>query len=576
MKRILKKTLAVLTASEKRLILPLFLMMLLGAGLESLGITAVIPLVSGIMAPEDGAAGDPGGLLATLFSGADRQKTITVLILLLIAVFLLKNLFLLLQSYAQHRATARVRRRIQNKLFRYYTSRPYPYFLTADSGEILRTVTVDSDYFASLLNHVLTFFTDLTVIVILMGVVIAIHPGIALLLSLVLAAEYVAVLRLIRPFLRRWGKRYREYLGRGNGVVIETLRGVKTVKITGRERFFEKRYEKEVEGLTKAKMVERAFQGASGRLIEACTVTAVLLYLLIRVHAGGELSSLIPVLSAFVIAAARVLPCVGGVSNAVSYAGYYEGSLDRVAEAMREMDAEPPEKDGAPVSFREEIAFEKIAFSYPERDGKVLDGLDLRIPRGGAVGITGVSGEGKTTLLDLLLGLLSPTDGRILIDGKQADTAGREWRKLFAVIPQQVFMMAGTIRDNVVFGADRGDREKLRRALRIARLEEFVDSLKDGPDTEVGEAGVQLSGGQIQRIGIARAVYSDAPVIVCDEATSALDGDTEASLLRAIALLRKEKTLIAVTHREAMLGICDEVFRLEGGKLVPAKKNAEE
>ena len=579
MASIIKRALSILTKHEKHLLVPLVLMMIVGALLESMSVTLVIPLIAGIMDPSQLTSGTIGEVLQQLFGAHDGKTYLAILFGVMIAVFLVKNGFLVALTYAQYKTTAQIRRRIQNRLFHYHLSRPYSFFLDPDSGNILRTVSTDSDQFYALLNNIIGFITSLVIAGIMSLVVFVIQPQITLLLLVVLLAEYVVILHFIRPFLRKQGISYRAANGRGNSIVIEAVRGIKSVKISGKEPFFESRYAESVEKLVHARMTEQAFSGAPPRLVEGITVSALLAYLVFLLLSGYDMAGLVPILSAFVLAAARILPAVGSISNCVSNANYYEGSLihvEEIDETLKREEAEAASagahSPGAPETFEREIRLDGIHYTYPTGDTPIFENADMVIPHNRSVGIVGSSGAGKTTVVDILLGLLEPQSGRIYLDDVPVDPSSAAWREKFAYIPQNVFMLNGSIRDNVVFGQADSDKRpvddsRIWEALEAAQLSEFVRSLKDGLETQIGEAGVRLSGGQVQRLGIARALFSNAPILVFDEATSALDYDTEEALMEAISRLHGSKTLIIIAHRLATIENCDLIYRVEAGKV---------
>ncbi len=576
---IIKRAFSILTKREKLTIIPLVVMMVLGALLESLGVTLVIPLITGIMDTSRLTDGPTGAMLQWFFGVQDGKSYLAILFLVMIAVFIVKNAFLVMMAYLQYKTTGRIKARVQNRLLHYYLSRPYSYFLSSDSGKILRTISTDSDYYYATLNHILIFFSGVIMTGIMAVVVFIIDAQITMLLTVVLLGEYAIILRFIKPYLRKQGLRYREALGRGNGIIVESLRGIKSVKVAGKEPFFEERYAESVDKIMHARLIEQAFAGAPQRLVEAITVSALLAYLLFLLLMDADMSGLVPILSAFVLAAARVLPNVGIISNSVSYANYYEGSLSRVKEIDDEMKREEEARESVdadasamPKSFQREIRFEDLSYTYPSGEAPVFENVNLIIPRNCSVGITGASGAGKTTLVDVLLGLLEPQSGRIYLDDVPVNPALPAWKDTFAYIPQSVFMLAGSIRDNVVFGQRGSDTKPIDDslvwdALEAAQLADFVRSLKDGLNTQIGEAGVRLSGGQIQRLGIARALFSNAPILVFDEATSALDYDTEEALMESISKLQGTKTLIIIAHRLATIENCDFIYRVEAGKV---------
>lgn len=565
----IKKTWQILTLRERRAIVPLLFCMLIGAMLESLSVALVVPALSVFLIP--GAQDGFWHRLAVMFFSVENVPSLQVLFVLgLILIFLLKNAFLLFQVYFQNVVNSRIRERVQNLLLRYYLSKRYAFFLQSDSGDILRTITVDSDYFFALLNHYLNFFSDAIVVIALLTALFCIHPRLSLLSVVLMAAEYGLVARLIRPRLRKSGRRYREALGRGNSLVFEVLRGIKTIKISGTEEFFETRYAMDVQDLTRSRLVEKVLQSVPGRLMESLTIAVFFSVLMVFISSGWDVVALLPVFSAFFLATLRILPGISRMSSSISYIAYYEGTLQRVHDICVK---DPPavlEFTGEnPPAFSREIRLEGICYRYPEREADVLRDISCRIPYCRTVGIQGASGEGKTTLIDILLGLLTPQAGQILLDDQPEDTAQREWQRLFAYIPQQPFLLRGTIRDNILFGQEETivNDERIWEALDAARLADFVQSLPQGLLSPVNEAGINLSGGQIQRLCIARAIFSRAPILVFDEATSSLDEETEKGIIRTLTGLRGKRTIVIVSHRPATLENCDLLYEIKDGTL---------
>ncbi len=571
---IIKRCVSVLTVRERRSLIPLVLMMVFGGLIESVSVGLVIPLIAGIIDSGQLTEGTVGSILRAVFGERDGSSYLALLLVVMAMVFIGKNAFLLWRTYQQNKVAATVRQRVQKRLLHYYLTRPYSFYLDVESGDVLRTLNNDSDQFYQLFSNVLGFFSSLVITVIMATLVLLIHPQITMVLVVVLFAQYVVILRVIRPHMRKLGLVYRSTLGHGNSLVVQMVRGIKSIKIARRESYFEDRYRADLDKAIRSRILEQSISAAPQRLIEAFTVSALLGYLLTLVLAGEDMSGLIPVLSAFVLAASRILPCVGGISSSVSNAHYFESSLTRVKEIddlLKREEAEAAEKAGAslgaPETFEREISLEHVSFSYPNSNQTVLQDASLTIPRNSSIGIVGASGAGKTTLVDVLLGLLEPDDGSISMDGARVDTSSAAWRSKFAYIPQSVFMLTGTIRNNVTFGTRDGeaDDERVWQALEMAQLADYVRSLEHGLDSEVGEAGVKLSGGQVQRLGIARALYDNTPILVLDEATSALDNETEEALMQSITSIQGKKTLIIIAHRLTTIENCDRVYRVEGG-----------
>lgn len=549
------KTLSVLTREERMRMLALTFGMVAAALLESLSVSAIVPLVASI-------AADGGTIDLPFF----RQISFKGLIMLLIALFIIKNVFLFYQQHLELKCTSAIRKRVQNSLLRYYLQRDYSFFLNSDSGDIMHTITVDSDYYYATLNHIVTIFTRTILLIVMSIAVLLIDARMSLLMGGVLLLEYAFISLIIRPLLRRWGKEYRQALTAGNDTIIELLRGIKTIKSASAEELFRKRYGRQVDELISARLKESTFNGFNGRFMEAVSVSAILLYIL-TFRKGEDMAALIPTFSAFAMATIKIMPCVSAISGAIGYVNYYEGSLDRVCAIMEKLNESKTGSKGDPYPFNDRIELKDICFAYPQREQIVLSKLSLTIRKNEMIAISGTSGEGKTTLVDIILGLLKPDEGEVLLDGEKADTSTGSWHDLFAYIPQDVFILKGTIGDNIRFASRCEDEQLMKQAAAVAQLDELLESLPDGLDTQTGEAGVQLSGGQVQRIGIARAIYSGAPVIVFDEATSALDEATERKFLEQLALLKGQKTVIFISHRKAAMDYCDAVYELSNGRL---------
>ena len=323
-------------------------------------------------------------------------------------------------------------------------------------------------------------------------------------------------------------------------------------------------------------------------LIEMTSIVSMLLALLVAVFMGTEVSKLIPTIAAFGMAAMKLMPSANRISGALNQVAYYEPSLDKLllslqlteVNTVKEGIAGEFEDDGdlgikAEKSFTLEQAVElcHISYHYPGADEPVLYDANMQIPIGKSVGIVGASGTGKTTAVDIILGLLRPQAGEVLIDGIPIKEHYKEWLSHIGYIPQMIFMLDDTIRANVAFGIAEGavDENQVWKVLEEAQLADFVKGLPKGLDTEIGERGIRLSGGQRQRIGIARALYSNPELLFFDEATSALDTETEAAIMESINRLQGSKTLVIIAHRLATIAECDIVYRVGNGKIIREK-----
>jgi ABC-type multidrug transport system fused ATPase/permease subunit len=315
-------------------------------------------------------------------------------------------------------------------------------------------------------------------------------------------------------------------------------------------------------------------------LIETICIAGLVLYMLGVMLNGAEVTEMIPQLTTFGLAAMRLIPSANRINNYLTNISYFEpffmGVSDNLQEEIHDehvvYDPKAYEKkqEVEKLEIKKAIRLEDITYRYPNSEALIFDHADMEIPIGASVGIVGSSGAGKTTVVDILLGLLELESGRILADGVEVREHYAEWLKNIGYIPQTIFMIDTTIRKNVAFGYEDEDIDDNRvwEVLREAQLDEFVKTLPEGLDTGIGERGIRLSGGQRQRIGIARALFEDPEVLVLDEATSALDNDTEAAIMDSINRLHGRKTLIIIAHRLQTIEKCDMVYRVEGGKVL--------
>ena len=307
-------------------------------------------------------------------------------------------------------------------------------------------------------------------------------------------------------------------------------------------------------------------------------VTGLLIVVVIRLLCGVELDNFIPTLSVFAIAAFRMLPSFNRITNNMNTVMFNRTAVDRIYSDLKQSEqylGEKCLKTTAEVDFQKEISVEGLVFTYPKADKPVLNKVSLKIPKNTSVAFIGPSGAGKTTLADLVLGVLEPQCGKILVDGKNIQSGMDSWHKKLGYIPQSIYIMDDTLRNNVAFGVLEEDIDdvKVWKALEEAQLKDFVGTLEDGLDTNIGEGGMRLSGGQRQRIGIARVLYNDPQVLVLDEATSALDTETESAVMEAIENFNGKKTMIIIAHRLSTVKNCNIVYKVDDHNVVRTKIN---
>ncbi len=566
------------SSRQKRQLVVLFFLMLFGAFLEILGVSLVVPLVSVVMQEDIMEENRLVAEVCRLLHIQTGRGFLVFCVLLLIIIFIFKDIYLAFQIYAQTRFVYNNRFRMQQRLMDAYLNRGYEYYLGASSGEIVRVVQQDVAYAFNLLSCMLNYYTELVVALALVVAVFVINPLMTLLVGIILFLAMLLIAKVAKPMLRRQGMILQESAAQTNKWLLQMVNGMKEVVVGNKQEFFNQNFSMHGRRLVRAERWNNLLQNVPRLLIEIASVVSMLAALLVAVLMGAETSGLVPTIAAFGMAAMKLMPSANRISASLNGVSYYEPSLDNLLESLQlsgrsecEKEEEGMPESGAKVlSMKQEVKLCGITYHYPDAEEPVLQDVDMLIPVGKSVGIVGASGAGKTTAVDIMLGLLQPQSGEVLADGVPIGDHYAQWLSHIGYIPQMIFMLDDSIRANVAFGVAAGevDEAQVWRALGEAQLADFVRGLPEGLDTVIGERGIRLSGGQRQRIGIARALYPNPELLIFDEATSALDVGTEAAIMESVNRLHGRKTLVIIAHRLATIADCDMVFRVGDGKIV--------
>ena len=579
MNDILRKLNYIFNPSQKRRMVLLLILIFFGALLELLGVSLIMPLIQLISTPE---VVEQPGIVSTVYN-ALGMKSVTdffvFLVFVIIALYFLKNLYLSGMYYFQYSFIYRNQLKVAGRLIDCYLKKPYTWHTDHNSSEMIRNIMLDTDRLFQLILSFLNVSSEFLLSLLLMLYLLISDPVMSLAVAGLLLICMAAFRLLTKERVHSYGKMNQEYDGRMHQAINQALGAVKDIKILHREKFFVNSFVNCGERKMTA-LINTNFFGTIPRyIIETVTVSAIMLVLVVRLINGTDLNTLLPVLASFAVAAFKLLPSVGKISNYLNNITFLKPSIDLIYRDLKETE------DVAGLELRDadhrtedreagEIRIEDLSFTYPGSDKEVLSDTAITIPLGSSVGFMGESGAGKSTLADLILGILYPGRGKVLYGDMNVHEHPLKWAEKLAYIPQSIFLADESIRANVAFGIEPGeiDEDKVWKALDEAQLKDFVKSLPEGLDTEVGERGVRLSGGQRQRIGIARALYGDPEIMVLDEATSALDNETEAAVMEAIERLHGRKTLIIIAHRLTTIRNCDHIFKVENGKVTPVDK----
>ena len=574
MLKILKKLGLLLDKKQKRTMVGLIFLMVISAFLQTAGVGLLVQVMSIVI--------DPGAVMNSgwakyVYELLDMKnfESFSVLIMaLLIITFIVKSIFLFVQQKLTLAFVYTNQFRTSERMMRNYLRRGYEFYLNADTAVVQRSITSDVNNMYALILALLQLMSDIVVSVFVVSYCLSSSGVMTIMLAVVLLAVIYVVKKILQPIMYKAGKDNQDYYSGLFKWISQTVQGIKEVKVACKEQYFVSEYRKCGKGYVGAVQRYSLYNQIPKLLIEPVCITVMVGYMIFLVLSGETTENMIDVFGTLAAAALVLLPCVNRINNQINSIAYFEPFFMGVSDNLQDeingdridISFATDEEEKLPV--KDSIEMKDITYSYPNTERLIFDHADLTIPVGASVGIVGTSGAGKSTVVDILLGLLEVKSGTIYADGVDVKQHYRKWLKNIGYIPQMIFMLDDTIRNNVAFGvpADKIDEQRLWEALKEAQLDEFIKSLPEGLGTNIGERGIRVSGGQRQRIGIARALYNNPEVLILDEATSALDNDTEKAIMESINRLHGKKTLIIIAHRLQTIEKCDMVYRVENGK----------
>jgi ATP-binding cassette, subfamily B, bacterial PglK len=547
------------------------------SGLEALG-AALIYLVLRFVAEPGAGLSVPGiGDLEGLFPQLDTPDLIAWSAGFMALFFLVRGFAAVGQAYVQGRVTEDAGVRLAGRLLMGYLRMPYPFHLRRNSAELMRNVEESvSRVVSSTLVPVMRLASEALVVAAVAIVLLVTAPVGLLVAAVVLVPVVLGLLRIVQPRIAVLGQQSHELGQTTLQSLHQSLHGFRDVKLLGRERYFHDRFHAAREGIARTRYLRRALSEMPRVSLETALVLFVLVLLVVTLRRGGSPQESLAVLGLFGYAALRILPALNRAVLQLNDLRYGAVAARKVYEELQVVQAadergrrhagEEPE----PLALRERISVEGVHYRYEGAPVDALAGVDLTIRRGETIGLVGPSGGGKTTLVDVLLGLLPPSAGVVRVDGVDIQSCLPAWHRNLGVVPQAIYLLDDTLRRNIALGLDDHEIDEARvvEAVRMAQLEAFVAALPDGLDTTVGERGARVSGGQRQRIAIARALYRQPEVLVFDEGTSALDNLTEAELIEALEPLRGKRTMVIVAHRLTTVRRCDRIAFVRDGRIV--------
>lgn len=570
------KVFSIFTPKELRYCVVLILAMVMGAILEAIGIGAILPLIS-LMGQPDFLNRHVGvAELAARVGVETHTELIVSLALLLVCFYILKNVYLAWQLRLQINFALSNQIRFSKELMANYLSKPYLFHLNHNTATLLRNVKDGgSIIFTNILVPSFQLLTEVVTAFCIWLMLVMTDPFTALVVAGIMGGLIYALLRAFRNKVAEVAQIQNEYAARYIQSTNQGLGAIKETKVMRKEPFFLKEFAYNYERYGETYRKYLFFSQFPRMIIEALVVCALLLLIVGKILAGNAPTDIVPLLGVLALAAFRLMPSANRIVALSTGIKFWMPLFDELYRELLAIKARKIhhhtlalEGEPTPLPFHKEICVKGIRFHYPGTAEDVLSNVNFRVPKGSFVGIVGPSGAGKTTFVDILLGLLPPNDGRIFIDDIDVRQNLRGWQANLAYVPQTIYLVDASIRENVALGEppDAIDDARVIKALEMAELTEFVKAQPRGAETVVGECGVKLSGGQRQRIGLARALYQQPRVLILDEATSALDNETEKSITETILRFKGKVTIISIAHRVSTLKACDFKIRFEAGK----------
>ena len=558
---------------QKREALLLMVLGLVLALIEALGVGSVVPFVTILQAPESLNGTRLQTILVAIFGASDQQTLVLRLGGGVLVLFVLKNVLTGIQFRLNYGFIHEFFRRLSSRLLASYMAQPFVFFLGANCAVLSKNVMTETYYVAEqIVAPSLLLFSEVLVLLAVIGVLFAYQPFLSLIalgaIGVVLGGIYFFSGRVSR----RLGRIREATSSQMAKVCHESLSGIKDIKVSGTESYFVHVYDALARTQTQATALHLTLEQVPKLVIETGVMGSLIALILYYKGSGADTSGAVATLAMYLVAAYRLLPSVNRIVTAILRLRYVEAGYKAFAPVLSESLTQnlSQRSDVTPLSFEKELVLKHARFRYPGGDSHVLEGVDLRIAKGEVVGFVGASGAGKSTLINVILGLLAVEEGQFSVDGRPlTEKQIRSWQAAVAYVPQHVFIVDDTLAHNVALGITDSeiDWQRLNHVLDVAQLSDFIKELPDGLTSQLGERGARMSGGQIQRVGIARALYRAKPVLVLDEATSALDEETEERITRAIHEDQRERTILLIAHRYSSLKNCDRIYRLETGRI---------
>lgn len=581
---IIKKLNYILDRKQKVKSVKVGIIIVMSSMLDLLGVTSILPFVQAVTAPQELMKKEYILFFLNLFGFTTATQMLVMIGCGIIVVYIIKNIFMIYSYYVTQDYSSGISMQLSIKMLSSYMLRPYTFFLDVNSAQIIRGCTSDVNGIYIIMYQFILLVNECLSAIIIGIYLLYTDVFIAGLVSILMIVVMLGMILIFKPIFKKVGKKYIVVATAKWKAINQNIMGAKEILVNHRQKAFEMEYIKAADEERRINRVKDTLAQSPDRIVEGICVSGIIGIVCIRLLMQDDnMVAFIPKLAAFAMAAFKIFPSIGKITSRLNTIVYQIPALDSVYNNLKTADeylcriekTQQIECKENGRYLKNEIVLSNVLWKYDNQKKFVLRDVNIQIKRGQSVGLIGASGAGKTTVSDIILGLLKPQSGSVTVDGVDIYSIKRQWAEVIGYVPQSVFLLDDTVRNNILFGLPlEDDDEKIWEALQQAQLKDFILSLPDGLDTVVGERGVKFSGGQRQRIAIARALYNNPEILVLDEATASLDNETESALMESIDELQGKITMIIVAHRLSTISKCDIVYEIKDG--VAIKRNKEE
>ncbi len=548
----------------------LFVLILVAGFLELIGITLIFPFINIVINPNLLTS---GGKISVIYNFLNIQNQTSFLIFLafvLIAVYVLKNIYMLFVYYCQYRILFNAQKDISYQLMKFYLTQPYSYHLSINSSVMIRTVTNDTVNCSNFVTHLTFLLTETIVFLFVIVFLFFMNKIITVILFMLFTGVFFGIFKNLKPKLKVYSEKNHKHQSGMIKWVQQAIGAIKDIKILQKENFFIDNYYNSATQLVSAQKNFHLITQMPRLIIETIIVVGILSVIIFLLYGDMKATEIVAQMAVFAMAAIRLMPSLNRMQSSLNTMMFFMPAINSVYNDLKNTRGRDYKEydEGKTIKIENEISVNNISFKYPNTKKYIFKDVSFKIQNGTSIGFVGPTGAGKTTIVDVILGLLNPTDGNITVEDVDIHKNKKSWFSKIGYVPQMIYLTNDTIKNNILFYDDKNkDEEQLEKVIEQAQLKDFINELPDGLNTMVGERGMCLSGGQRQRIGIARALYNKPELLVLDEATSALDNKTEKYVMEAIENLYGKITMIIIAHRLTTIEKCDVVYELKNGIL---------